>query len=69
MAMAGVWLGIGLLAVFAVDALHARIPPDSGSGSVEAFVPDPELARLLSLGFQPVSYTHLRANEPREEVG
>ncbi len=54
MAMVGVWLAIGLLAVFAVDALHARIPPDSGSGSGEAFVPDPELARLLSLGFRPV---------------
>ena len=52
-ALAG-WLCLGLLAVFAADALHARIPPVSNSGSAEAFVPNPELARLFSLGFAPV---------------
>jgi len=51
---ARVWLAVGFLALLAVDAIHARIPPDSGLGPAYAFLPDPELARVLSLGFGPV---------------
>ena len=48
-----VWIVLGALSVLAVDAIHARIPPSQDLGSAETFVPEPGLARLLSLGFAP----------------
>ena len=46
-----VWAGLGLLSILAVEAIHARIPPSRDLLGGEAFVPEPGLARLLSLGF------------------
>ena len=46
-----VWAGLGALSILAVEAIHARIPPSQDSLGAETFVPEPGLARLLSLGF------------------
>ena len=49
-----VWLVAGVLAVLATDALHTRLPPSGGASGEMGFVPDPALARVLSLGFGAV---------------
>ncbi|MCS5636960.1 MAG: hypothetical protein NZ990_10615 [Myxococcota bacterium] len=46
-----VWVGLGVLSILAVEAIHARIPPSRDLLRGEAFVPEPGLARLLSMGF------------------
>jgi hypothetical protein len=46
-----VWAGLGLLSILAVEAIHARSPPSRDLLGGETFVPEPGLARLLSLGF------------------
>jgi tetratricopeptide (TPR) repeat protein len=47
-------LGLLVLAVAVTAALHARMPLASRAEQVDAFVPRPEVARLLSLGFDGV---------------
>ncbi len=48
------WLALGIFVALAVDALHSRLPPYEDRGREEAFVPDPALARIFSLGFGAV---------------
>jgi hypothetical protein len=45
---------LGLLVAWAVDEIHSRLPPDANLDREEAFVPDPALARIFSLGFGAV---------------
>ena len=40
-----------LAVVFATGELHARIPPTTGADRGEGYLPLPELARAMSLGF------------------
>jgi len=47
-------LGLGVLALIAADAIHLREAPVRGESLGDAFVPDPAVARLLSLGFGAV---------------
>jgi len=41
--------------VLGTGAIHARIPPTTAVDGGEAFVPDPALARVLSLGFNSLA--------------
>ena len=50
-ALAAAWLGLAILIAWGVDAIHSRLPPNQSLARAEAFVPDPELARIFSLGF------------------
>jgi ABC-type dipeptide/oligopeptide/nickel transport system permease subunit len=43
-----------ILVALAVDGIHSRLPPDENLDREEAFVPDPALARIISLGFGAV---------------
>jgi hypothetical protein len=47
-------LGVGFLALFVADAVHLRNPPSAQEGLGDAFVPDPAVADLASLGFGAV---------------
>ena len=48
------WLALGLLACWLVDGVHSRLPPERDSSLEAAFVPDPALASLFSLGMGSV---------------